>query len=358
MQPDDGISPGPERTDSAVRELDPDVTTSMTAMSTPGGPTLIELRFVVPPDRDGWRLDRFLRDRIPRLSRARIQRIIEEEATHPGGATLKPSSRVRVGNVIVLHRPPMPEPPAPTSFGLVFEDDHLFVIDKPAGLAVHPTARYHRHTLTWLLRQRFGQDRPIITHRLDRETSGLLVCAKTVAAERAVKRQFQERTVTKEYLAVVKGRPGFEHEVIDLPLGPARSSQVRIRMEPRTDGQPARTECQVLERLRGCSLVLARPRTGRQHQIRAHLSAIGHPVIGDKIYGEDERLFISFVEHGLTAEDWERLELPRHALHAHRIELDHPATGEPLVLESPLAADLADFLETARWHDIEQRRGA
>jgi 23S rRNA pseudouridine1911/1915/1917 synthase len=311
---------------------------------------LIELRFVVPPDRDGWRLDRFLRDRIPRLSRSRIQRIIEEEMVREGGPAYKPSSRVRVGDVIVLHRPVEPEPPAPTDFGVVFEDDALFVVDKPAGLAVHATARYCRHTLTWLLRERFGPSRPVIAHRLDRETSGLLVCARTREAERNVKQQFQDRTVTKEYLAVVRGSPSFDRDVIDIPLGPAQRSRVRIRMEPRNDalGQPARTECRVLERLRDCSLVLACPRTGRQHQIRAHLAAIGHPVIGDKIYGEDEQMFIDFVEHGLTTEDWERLELPRHALHAYCIELRHPTTGQPVVFESPLAADLEDYLDRKR----------
>ncbi len=306
----------------------------------------IELRFKVPPDRDGWRLDRFLSDRIPRLSRSRIQRIIAEEPLLEGGRRLKPSQRVRVGEVILLHRPPMDEPPAPTSFGVVFEDEHLYVVDKPAGLPVHPTARYHHHTLTWLLRQRFGDERPIITHRLDRETSGVLVCARNREAERAVKVQFQERTIEKRYLAIVKGSPEFNATLVDVPLGPAKRSEVRIRMEPRYDakGQPAQTELEVIERFEGCALVRARPRTGRQHQIRAHLAFIGHPIVGDKIYGADERLFIDFVERGLTEEEWVRLELPRHALHAEQIELEHPAGGERIILVAPLAADLRRYV--------------
>jgi 23S rRNA pseudouridine1911/1915/1917 synthase len=240
----------------------------------------------------------------------------------------------------------MEEPPAPQTFGVIYEDASLYVIDKPPGLPVHPTARYFHHTLTWLLRERFGDDRPIIAHRLDRETSGLLVCARTRQAERALKIQFQERTIRKEYLAIVRGSPDFEVTTIDLPLGPDQESEVRIKMAPRDDelGQPALTVCHVVERFAECSLIRAYPRTGRQHQIRAHLAAIGHPIVGDKIYGEDEGLFIAFVGRGLTEEEWARLELPRHALHASAIELEHPGTGEGLRLEAPLAPDLEAYL--------------
>lgn len=322
---------------------------------------LIELQFVVPPDRHGWRLDRFLHDRIPRLSRTRLQRLIDEEVMGPNAERLKSSHRVRFGDVILMYRPAPEEPPVPNSFDILFEDDDIFAIDKPAGLPVHPTARFHRHTLTWLLRRRYGEKRPIIVHRLDRETSGVLICAKNKAAERALKGQFEARTVRKAYLAVVAGDPSFRERRIDIPLGPAEDSDVRIRVGPRYDdlGVSAQTDLKVLERLGSCALVEARPLTGRQHQIRAHLAAIDHPIVGDKIYGVDERLFIDFVERSgdLSVGDWRRLEISRHALHAHRIELTHPESGAAIALTCPLALDLTDYLKVRR-QLREEREGS
>jgi 23S rRNA pseudouridine1911/1915/1917 synthase len=276
--------------------------------------------------------------------------VIEREVRGSAGEALKPSHRVRFGDVITILRPPPPEPDVPTDYAVLYEDSDLFIVDKPSGLPVHPTARFHRHTLTWLLRQRFGDERPVLVHRLDRETSGVLVCAWNKEAERHLKAQFEDRDVKKEYLAVVRGAPTFETMAIDMPLGPAMGSEIRIRMGPRDDelGQPALTEITVLETFDDCAFVAARPLTGRQHQIRAHLAAIGHPVIGDKIYGEDEHLFIDFVEGEMTGDAWARLILRRHALHAHRVELSHPSTGRLVAFESPLPDDLADFLASRR----------
>lgn len=311
---------------------------------------LIEIRFIVPPDRDGWRLDRFLSDRIPRLSRSRIRRIIEEEALGADGKRFKPAHKVRWGEEILIYRPPFDEPETPRDFSVVHEDAELYVIDKPAGLPVHPTAKFHQNTVTFILRERFGPSRPVIAHRLDRETSGLLVCAKTKAAERAVKLQFEHRTVRKEYLALVQGTPVFDEKLVDIPLGPAIDSAVRIKMGPRYDegGLPATTELRVLDRFETCTLIAAHPLTGRQHQIRAHLAEIGHPIIGDKIYGIDEQLFIDYAEGVLTNEDQKRLGLPRQALHAHLLELTHPVTGERLELRSELPSDIVEFLESSQ----------
>jgi 23S rRNA pseudouridine1911/1915/1917 synthase len=320
----------------------------------------LELRFEVPPDRDGWRLDRFLCDQIPRLSRTRVHRIIREEALWPGGCSLKPSRRVRRGEVVVLHRQPRPEPEAPQEFAIIHQDDDLLILDKPAGLPVHPSARYHLNTLTTLLRRRYGEARPRITHRLDRETSGLLVCAWTKEAERAVKVQFQERVVHKEYLAIVQGRPPFTELVLDQPLGPALNSEVRVRMGPRDDelGQTASTKFRVVQRWATGALVAAEPLTGRQHQIRAHLAELGYPVVGDKIYGVDERLFIDFVESDgmLSDEDWDRLELYRHALHAHRVTFRHPRSGKEVQFSCPLPSDLAQYVAQVS-HDASELRG-
>jgi len=313
-------------------------------------PELVEVRFEVPVDRDGWRLDRFLCWKIPRLSRTKAQRIIRDQASTLEGRALRPNHIVRAGERFRILRPVPVEPDHPTTFGVIFEDEHLYVVDKPAGLAVHPTARHFKGTVTAILRDRFGDDRPRITHRIDRETSGILVCAKTKPAERRLKQGFENRRIHKDYLAIVSGIPAWDEALLDGPLRPATTGKLRVRMEvaPPGEGQPARTRVRVLERVRDAALVQASPETGRQHQIRVHLMAAGHPVVGDKLYAHDEALFVAYYEAGMTDDLLARLGLARQALHAHRIALAHPATGAPLVLESPLPADLQDFLDGRR----------
>jgi 23S rRNA pseudouridine1911/1915/1917 synthase len=304
----------------------------------------------VPVDRDGWRLDRFLCWKIPRLSRTKAQRIIREQASTLEGRALRPNHIVRAGERFRILRPVPREPEHPTTFGVIFEDEHLYVVDKPAGLAAHPTARHFRGTVTAMLRDRFGEGRPRIAHRLDRETSGILVCAKTPDAERRLKLDFENRRVRKDYLAVVSGVPAWSETVLEQPLWPAKTGKLRVRMEvaPPGEGLPARTRVRVLDRVRDAALVLASPETGRQHQIRVHLLAAGHPVVGDKLYAHDEAHFIAYYETGMTDDLLDVFGLARQALHAHRIAMEHPATGEPLVLTSPLPADMRAFLEARR----------
>jgi 23S rRNA pseudouridine1911/1915/1917 synthase len=308
----------------------------------PGVPDdAIERHLVVPHDRSGMRLDRFLTWRIPRLSRTRAQRIVRGQAYAPDGRPLRPNHIVRAGDVIVIYRPPLPEPEAPRTFGVLWEDEDLLVVDKPAGLPVHPTARYHDNTLTALLGARYSP-KPTLTHRLDRETSGILICARTKDAERSLKAQFESRRVHKEYLALVRGRMALDETIVDVPLElePTGKLKNRMRVAARGQGLPAETRVTVVARGASTTLVACEPRTGRQHQIRIHLFALGHPVLGDKLYGVDEDLFLGFCETGLDDDMLAVLGLARHALHAHRIRFAHPRTGSEVSIRCPLPEDI------------------
>jgi 23S rRNA pseudouridine1911/1915/1917 synthase len=311
----------------------------------------ITIPLVVGAGLDGYRLDRFLGARIPRLSRSRIQAIIAagsvDKVGHPG--PMRPSTRVRVGEVVVVRRPAPDEPRVVLDYTVLHRDEGVLVLDKPAGLPVHPSARYHRHTLTALMRERLGVDHGWeMAHRLDRETSGVLVFGRRGSTGGTLKRAFQERRVRKRYLALVHGELR-EHVQIDLPLGPALGSRVRIKMGPVSlarGGSPASTRVDPLAhgtfRNVPITLVRCRPHTGRQHQIRVHLAEIGHPVLGDKLYGLDEARFLEVTEGGRPMADLEaELGMARHALHAERLSLPHPISDAWSVFTAPWPEDLA-----------------
>ena len=307
---------------------------------------VVEVAFTVEPNYAGWRLDVYLREKIRRLSRSRLQRILRTAVVsdHP----LKPSTRVWPGLSFRLRRRSLAEPPTPDAVDEIYRDEALLVLDKPAGLPIHPTARYHHGTLVALLRRRHGagfQAHP--AHRLDRETSGLLVCGRTAEASRALMRAFQGGEVEKEYQAIVEGWPDDDAFSVDAPLAEGTAAiRIAVRVDPA--GRPARTCFRVERRFvrEGARLALLRcfPRTGRQHQIRAHLALAGHPLVGDKMYGPDPGYFDRFSRHCLEPEAWARLRLPRHALHASHLALPHPLTGERVAFSAPLPADLAGFL--------------
>lgn len=335
-------------------------------------PTIVEHRFIVETECHGWRLDRFLQKRIRRLSRSRIQRVIDGDC-QVAGRVARPGMRVFSGQLVSFSRPAPPEPEVPRNIGIVYTDPSFYVIDKPAGLPIHPTARYHYSTLTAVLRERFPGESLQCAHRLDRETSGLMLVARTPQAASFLKTAFQRRLVHKRYLAIVHGLFEPDHVVLDQPIGPA-NSVVRVRMAVRdlaSGGQPSRTEVDVLQRGQRYTLVECRPFTGRQHQIRVHLNSIGYPIVGDKLY-PDESIFLRWVDRGLSEADGEsddegepgaaledslavpddsiaadpnepELVLPRHALHAAALSFPHPLTGETVEVASALPPDLADF---------------
>jgi len=309
---------------------------------------LIRVTFTVEENYAGWRLDRYLQDKIRRLSRARIQRLIETRLEHGGPRPLKPATRVAPGLTFALLREAEPEPETPLEFGVIHDDGALVVVDKPAGLPVHPTARYALHTFTALARARFEGRKVDPAHRLDRETSGLLACGGAPEHTKRLKSAFAHGRVRKTYLAVAEGSPPADAFEVDAPLRLSGASEVRVRMHVEPDGLPSRTDFEVLERRRApdggpVALLACHPRTGRQHQIRAHLRHAGLPIVGDKIYGRDERIFDRFTRGVMSDNDRAALRLPRQALHAWRLELPHPVTRQRVLLEAPLADDLAAF---------------
>lgn len=287
-------------------------------------------------DRGGERLDVFLARRVPHLSRAHAQRLIDVGAVRVDGHPTKPSVRLEPGQHVEL------EVPSPAAVGLeaeaiplsvFYEDADLIVVAKPAGMAVHPAPGHERSTLVNALLAHCpdlagieGTLRPGIVHRLDRDTSGLLVVAKHDHAQLALARQMAERSVRKEYLALVQGVAP-EGGVVDVPIGrhPGRRKEMAIVAE----GRPARTHFRALGPVGGDTLVLARLETGRTHQIRVHFAGIGHPIVGDAVYGRRSDL------------------VDRQFLHAWRLGFQHPRTGAWMAFEAPLPDDLVAALRIA-----------
>jgi 23S rRNA pseudouridine1911/1915/1917 synthase len=306
----------------------------------------IDIEYVVEPNYAGWRLERYLGEKIRRLPRARILGIIQRGLLCEH--RLKPSTLVYPGLIFRIRRRVSDEPETPTELPFLFQDDWLLVIDKPAGLPIHPSARYQNGTLVTLLRERFGEDFAEPAHRLDRETSGLVVCGRTTESCRILGNLFLSRDVHKEYLAICEGHPPEDTFVVDAPIAEGTELiRIAVRIDP-VEGKESRTRFQVLQRFtrdgEPFALLRCYPETGRQHQIRIHLREVGYPLVGDKMYGPDPGYFDRFSRHCLEPEAWVRLRLPRHALHAASISFPHPGTGQRVTFDAPLPADLEDFI--------------
>ena len=295
----------------------------------------LELR--VPAECAGLRLDQVLARLLPAHSRSRLARWVRESRVAVDGEPAAPRAKMWGGERLRVEPGPDPEKlahlPQDIPLSIVYEDDALLVVDKPAGVVVHPARGHHSGTLVQALAGRAagGQDpwRPGIVHRLDRDTSGLLVVAKSEEAHRRLRALLSDRRIEREYLALVEGRPPARTGTIDAPLG--RDRRARTRMSVDTDvPRAAVTHFSVERALPGATLLRVRLETGRTHQIRAHLQAIGHPVAGDPEYGRP----------GLFG-------LERQFLHSTRLAFDHPLTGERIEVSSPLPADLAAALDVA-----------
>ena len=303
------------------------------------------LTFPVPREQAGQRLDRFIQARIPRLSRTRAQEIVKSCAFRANGAPRRASERVREGEIVILVRPSFDEPETPRDFGIVFEDEQVLAVDKPAGLPMHPTATYHRNTLTYILGERYGPKPPQIAHRLDRETSGVVICGKGIEAERALKICFERREVSKTYIAICAGEIPKDEGHIDVPMSSVEEGlHVLMRTREPGQGSPSRTHYQVRARRQGMTLVELHPETGRQHQLRVHLAWLGFPIVGDKLYGpEKEQPFLDWIETGMTPGLRARLGMERQALHAWRLTIRHPSREDDLELEAPLPSDMIEL---------------
>jgi 23S rRNA pseudouridine1911/1915/1917 synthase len=314
-----------------------------------GAPKLVERTLVVPPELAGLRLDHFIKTQIHRLSRTKIQQVIAEQLTRASGGVAKASTSVIAGERYVIRRPARREPPCPRTFQIVHEDARCFVIDKPAGLPVHSTAKFYFNTLTRVLWEGFPDEPALqICHRLDRETSGCLVVARDREAAAALKGAFEHKRAQKYYLAIVHGQPAWpDDHVLDAPLRIATSADrtklAGVRMIAGDGGLPSATRVRVEQRTGAYALVRCTPITGRQHQIRAHLAHAGFPIVGDKLYAHGDDAFILACDRGLVPELAAKLVLPRHALHAAGIAIPHP-DGGTITAAAPLPADLAALL--------------
>lgn len=297
------------------------------------------LTFLLEPAESGQRVDRVAAARLPDISRSRIQRLIEEGWITLNGRPVRASAPARAGDRLDVMIPP-PEPttlvPQELPLAVVYEDGDIVVVDKPAGLVVHPAPGHAQDTLVNALLARYpdlsvgDSIRPGIVHRLDRYTSGLIVIARHDAAYQALAAQMKERTMLKAYLALVDGHMPQREGLIEAPIG--RHPRERQQMAVVSRGRPARTRYRVLEEWGPYTLVEARLETGRTHQIRVHFAFSGHPVLGDPQYGRRAGVL------GLT----------RQFLHAYRLGLRLPSSGEYREFESPLPPDLADVLEKLR----------
>ena len=312
----------------------------------------------------GQRLDAWLAAAIDSVSRARIRRSIDQGLTTVDGVPRKASYRLASGQRVEMEAAPAPEGPRPEAIPLdvLLEDDAIVVVNKPAGMVVHPAKGHWAGTLAAALMHRFGElsgvggaTRPGIVHRLDRDTSGVIVVAKTDAAHENLAAQFHHRTVSKEYLAIVSGSPDRDADRINIPIGPHPVHREKMALRPdHADSRPAETFYEVVERFPGFALVRARPKTGRTHQIRLHLAHIRCPVLCDRLYGGRARLTAGELRT-ITRRHRAALELPdeavlleRQALHAHRLAFAHPKTGDALEMVAPLPADLERVLLVLR----------
>ena len=294
----------------------------------------------------GWRLDHYLTRLYPNHSRAAFQKAIAGGQCRVNGLVAKSSRRLHVNDRISLTLPEAPDhtiPPEPLPIAILHEDDSLVVLDKGAGMIVHPGRGNPDGTLAAALQYHFdqlsdaaGEHRPGIVHRLDRDTTGVIVVAKDNQTHHRLSRQFEQRTVEKQYVAVVRGQPQFDSDWIETHL--RTHPRHRERMQVCGEGGDARhaeTFYQVAARYDGYTLVDLFPKTGRTHQLRVHMQHLGHPIVADRVYGGGA----AFPTQGEPL-------ITRQALHARRLSFDHPATGERMTHEAAIPADMQAVIES------------
>jgi 23S rRNA pseudouridine1911/1915/1917 synthase len=305
---------------------------------------------------DGCRLDVFLAQKFTAYSRVHLRKVINADAVQVNGHRAKAAHKLRTGERVSILLPELPKisPQAEDiPLDILYEDDWLAAINKPSGMVVHPAKGHWKGTLTSALQFHFdklsgvgGPTRPGIVHRLDRDTSGVLVVAKTDQSHFKLADQFEARSTEKEYLAITVGVPDRDRDIIDQPIGihPYQREKMAIRRDHATS-RPAQTYYEVVEWFAGFAAVKVLPKTGRTHQIRVHLAHIGCPVLCDKLYSGRDRI----TRGDLTGNrDDREVSLSRQALHAARLALAHPATESRLEFKAPLAMDMANVLHLLR----------
>jgi len=311
------------------------------------------MRCAVRREHAGLELAAFLGARFPYHTAEDWARLAAEGAVLLNDAPPPPGRLLAEGDIVRYMPAGGPEPRVDTAFTVLYEDRDIVVVDKPGNLPAHPAGRYFKHTLWWALKERLGITNPGVINRLDRETSGVTLVAKNPIADRSCRAQFSSRGVTKKYIAIVEG--AFPGPLLARGYMSSGSTAVIRKKqlfepaagplpEPGRESQWAETAFTLLERKKDLSVVEAVPHTGRLHQIRATLLALGFPLAGDKIYGLDEGVFPRFLEDRLTEGDAAKMRLGRQALHAAELSFRHPSDGRAMTVKAPLPADMSALL--------------
>jgi 23S rRNA pseudouridine1911/1915/1917 synthase len=297
-----------------------------------------ETRFNVTERDRGKRLDFFLRERIPGLSRARIQRAIDIRVTLSWGVRPRSATPVRPGGVVQVGHTPLAEDVVDVPLPILARGDGWLAVDKPAGIVVHPVNGVRENSLIRTLRRQEGAASLRLAHRLDRETTGVLLVADGAASATVLSTAFARGDVHKEYLAIVAGLPDGDEGTIDLPIGEAAGRRVYVRREVAEDGERAVTRWRVEQRLDGRTLLRLFPETGRRHQLRVHLAAVGHPILGDILYGRPDEDYLALVRGSGDARSDEGAPA-RQQLHCARLVFPDPAGNGRIDVVAPVPAD-------------------
>ena len=322
----------------------------------PGNLSDEPIELVVAQQEQGERLDAFLARHFPKHSRMQLRKVIGAGGVTVDGAGCKVAYRLKSGQRVAVVLPLMPAAgPNPENIPLdiLYEDEFLLAVNKPPGMVVHPARGHWSGTLTSALAFHFkhlsqagGAHRPGIVHRLDRDTSGVIVVARSDPIHYALAEQFSERTTEKEYFAITAGVPDRDRDRIEQPIGMHPHQREKMAIRPgHTTSREAATFYEVLERFEGFAAVKVLPKTGRTHQIRVHLAHVGTPVLCDKLYGGRSTITRGEIRRDVSDE---LVLLSRQALHARRIKLVHPETGRPIEFVAPLPADLESVLNELR----------